>query len=207
MVIRIRIDLRQPNGLFAENRLAVYNGGNLAIGAACVKADAVAVQMLADCLRFFVCCRLICKIRHIDHLEGALVNLLHKVVVKRARAVRAVRFFDVSIDVLIAADVDFKAAPRPQQKFYQTVNVIVVRVRHLRRAVDKRVVYRNQTAASLHRDSNRFFRRFQKFAVEHMQRNKGRIKLRHVFDVNIYAINIHFDFSFFHRIVNKFYLL
>ena len=143
MVIRVRVDLGQPNGFFGIDRFTGYHSGNLAVRPACIKADPAAVEMLADRFGFFVRGRLVLQIRYIADLKRLFVNLLHEVKIKGARTLRRIGFLHVVIHVFIAADSYFVAASCPQQHFYHTVCIIVVRVRHLGSTVDEGVKYGN----------------------------------------------------------------
>jgi len=90
----------------------------------------------------------------------------HEVHVKLLRSVGTVDLSEIVIDSLVAADVDTEAALHPQKVLHQTVDVVIVGLTHLRRAVDEGVAGGHLAVGALHGDGHGLLRRGQEGAVE-----------------------------------------
>ena len=123
VVLRVLLEIRVPHDFFGENHFPVDHGGALAVGAAQVKADAVAVQIAAQrhgagiFLRQFLHGYLL-------HLNRGAVNLLaDEVPVKLTDAALAVAGGQHVRNGVITGNKDDVAALLPQQEFHDAFHI------------------------------------------------------------------------------------
>ena len=98
-----------PDNLFGVDGLAVDDGGDLAVRAACVEADAAAVCVTADANRLLIGGGKI-VLRADDDLQGALKHVKFKARIKFTRTAGAVSVADVRGDCIVALKIDTEAA-------------------------------------------------------------------------------------------------
>ena len=188
MIVRVGIDLGEPDHFLGIDSLSVDDGGNLPVGAACVKADAAAAEMAADFLGGVLA---LGHLVHQQHLKGMLKDVCHVVPVEFLLAAGAVDAAKVIINHLIAADIDAEAALHPEDELHQPVDVEAVGLLHLRGAVDEGVIAGHLSLCPLHRNGDRLFRGGQKGLVKKMQGDKPGVQLRAVFHVDVYTEKFH----------------
>ena len=190
VVVRIGIDLGKPDHLFGVYRLPVDHGGDLAVAPAGVKADAAALEMAAHRLGVILGGgELVCS----HHLKGVLKDVCHIVPVKGLSAPVAVDGFQVGTGPLVPADIDLEAALHPENGLDQAVDVIVVGLRHLRRAVDKCAAGGHLAICPLHSDPHRLFCRGQKGPVKAHDGDKRRVQRGGVFQLHVDTKSVHSD--------------
>ena len=114
-----------PDDFFRVDRLAVYDGRHLAVGAARVKADAAAVRMAADLSGLLVGSREMSLVGNYD-LKGTLIDILHKADVKFPLPTRAVFVLHTLCDRVVAAEGNFPAADAPEKHLDKALCVTVV---------------------------------------------------------------------------------
>ena len=188
MIIRVAVDFGEPDHLFGIHGLAVNYGGDFSVAPAGVKANAAALHVAAHGLgRVLGLWELVRQ----DHLKGVLEHTGHIVPVKGLLAACAVCGGEVVVCVLIAADVNFKAAFHPEDGLYQPVDVVVVSLAHFLRSVDKGAADGHLAVGALHRDAYRLFRILQKCLIEFIQRDEAGVQFGYVLYIQFYAEIFH----------------
>ena len=187
VIVGVRVDLGQPDDLLGEDRLAVDDGGDLPVGAARVEADAAALQMAAHGLGGVMA--LGDGVRQ-HHLEGMLVDPRHEVPVELPLPAPAVDGAEVVIDAPVV-HVDPEAALHPQGRLHQAVDVVPVRLRLLRRAVDEGPGGGDLPVRALYGDGHGLFRGLQEGGVEPQDGDELRIELGDVLDLDGDAETFH----------------
>ena len=188
VVVRVAVYFGKPDNLFGIDGLSVDHGGDLAVASAGVKADAAALHMAAHGLGGVLGLRQLVR-QH--NLKGMLEHAGHVVPVKGLLAVGAVCGGEVIVGVLIAADVDLKAAFHPEDGLYQAVYVVVVCFAHLLGAVDIGAAYRHLAVGTFYRDAHGLCGVLQESLIELVQGNEAGIQFGFVF-------NVQFDAEIFH---------
>ena len=179
VVVGVLGDLGIPHDLLGEYALAVDDRADLAVASAGVEADAAAVHVAAHGLRIAV---LGGHGVAEHHLEGALVDIGHEVRVKLTRAAGAIGVLYGLVHGLAAAYIDLEAALHPEKHLYQAVNVVLVRLVHLRCAVDEGVVHRYFSAGALHGQRDGLGGSAEKGGEKFAQGDEAGVELRQVFD-------------------------
>ena len=108
----------------------------------------------------------------------------HVVPVELLPAAGAVDAPEILRDALVAADVDLEAALHPQDGLDQAVDIVVVRLGHLRGAVDKGAAGGHLPVGPLHGDAHRLFGGLQEGAVKAHEGNKFRVQRGNVLQLN-----------------------
>ena len=114
-----------PDDLFGIDRLTVYDGGNLAVGAARVETDTAAVRMAAGFSGLLVRLREVCRVCD-DDLKRPLVHVLHKTDVELALPARAVLVLHTLCNRVVAAQIYAPAADAPQKQLDHTLGIAVI---------------------------------------------------------------------------------
>ena len=188
VILRVAVGLREPHDLLVIDALAVDDGRDLAVAAAGVKADAAALGVAADGLG-----RVLRRGQdiHRDDLEGVLIDVGHKVKVKLTLAALAVDILQIAVQLLVALDIDAKAALHPQQRLDKPLDVVVVGLAQRLGAVDEGVHRGHLAAAALHSDADGLFRVSEKAPLKAQKGDKPRIKLGTVFEWAVNAKKLH----------------
>ncbi len=171
-----------------QTTLAVDDRGDLAVGAAGVKAYAAAVEVAAYGLGVGLFGG---ELGAGDDLEGALVDPGHEVLVEGAAALGRVGRADIFIDALVAGDVYLPAAVEPEHGLYHAVGVVFVRGLEAGGAVDEGAQHGDLAARALNGDAERLFCALEEGGVELVQRDILRVELGDVFDVYINSKMLH----------------
>ena len=148
-----------PDNLLRVHGPAIDHCRHLPVRSACVKANAAAVQMPADGPGCFVGFRTLVQ-RQIHDLHGNFIDVLHKLGVKFSLTRQGICRLQPLSQGTTATDINPETTHRPQQKLYKPLHIAVVRLRHLRRAVDLRMVHRNMALIPLHCNRQRLLRPF-----------------------------------------------
>ena len=181
VVVGVGVDLGEPDHLLGVDRLAVDDCGDLPVTPAGVEADAAALQVAAHGLGGVLGYG---DVVHQDDLEGVLKDGGHVVPVELLPAAGAVDAPEILRDALVAADVDLEAALHPQDGLDQAVDIVVVRLGHLRGAVDKGAAGGHLSVGPLHGDAHRLFGGLQEGAVKAHEGDKFRIQRGNVLQLN-----------------------
>ena len=157
--------------------MTVDHRGNLPVGAAGVEADAAAVQVaphggggLSDLGAVLQ--------GQIQDLQLLLVKLIEEGAVKIPLPAGGIGLLQPPGQLRAAAYRYPETAGGPQQKFHIPLHIPVIRLRHLGRAVDKGVVYRNLPLVPLHRNGNRHLGVLEVSLPPNSEGNERRIQLR-----------------------------
>ena len=181
MILGVRLRLRVPDDLLGIDGLAVDDCGDLAVGAARVKADAAALHMATDGDGGLVCLRQLLG-RAVDDLERHFIDVLHELHVERALAREGIGALQTLRQRAVAADPDAEAADGPQQEFYIALDIAIIGLGHFRRAVDLRLTDGDLALIALERDGQGLFCAPGIGLEPHAEGDKVRIELRHMLD-------------------------
>ena len=163
VIVGVGIHLGEPDDFLGIDALAVHHSGDLAVGAACVKTDAAALQMAAHLLGGVL------GLGHLVHqhdLKGVLKDVGHVIKVEVLLAAGGVSLLQIVVGVLVAGYIYLEAALHPQDGLDQTVHIVVIRLGHLWGAVNKGVAGGHLAVGTLHSDGHGLLGRFQEGAVE-----------------------------------------
>ncbi len=196
-----------PDDLFGIDGLAVDHSRDLAVGAACVKADAAALHMSADRHRGVVFVREVRGRQAVHDLKAALVDVRHKLHVKPALAVFTLAVFKIDVlllqtagNVACAEDVNLEAADGPQKELHIPLYKAIVGLSHLGRAVDAGAAHGDFAALALNRDGQGPGRVLQIGLHPGAEGDKVRIQLRQVLDLKL-------NTQIFHSYLTKFFTM
>ena len=188
VIVRVGSGLGEPDDLLGEDALAVDDGGDLAVGAAGVEADAAAAEVAAYGLGVGLFGR---QLVAEDDLEGPLVDAGHEVLVKGAAAIGGVGGADALVDVPVPAYIYLPAAVEPEHGLDHPVGVIAVRGLELGRAVDEGAHDGDLAARALDGYAEWLFGALKEGGVELVQGDVARVELGDVFDVYINSKMLH----------------
>ena len=188
MVVRVGVDLREPDDLLGIHGLAVYHCRDLPVAPSGVKADAAAVRVPAYGLR-----RILGRGQRVrlHDLERTFKDVRHVVPVELPHPARAVDGAEIVVYPRVAADIDLVSALHPQHGFHKAVDVIAVGGVHFRRAVYARLDCGHLAARALQRDADGLLCAAEKRLVELVQRDELRIQLRQILDIQIDSEKLH----------------
>ena len=128
---------------------------------------------------------------HQHHLKGVLKDVGHVVPVKSLLPTGAVCLFQVVEHALVPADVDLEAALHPQDGFHQAVDIVVVRLLHLRRAVDEGAAGGHLAVRPLHGDAHGLLGVRQEGLVKAQQGDKVRVQGRDMLELYRDTVSVH----------------
>ena len=125
VIDRVSLVLSEKNG--NPVRLAVNDGGNLAVGTAGVEADAAAVEVTSYGSGRFAGNGSMFKVGH-DDFKRVFIASCHESVIKVTEFAFFISFFDLFADDGCACDDDLVAASDPEESFYDTFDITEVDV-------------------------------------------------------------------------------
>ena len=159
-----------PDDFFRVDGLAVHDGGDFAVRAARVKADAAAVRVAARFFRLFVRGREVRFVRN-HNFKRPLIDILHKAHVKFARAAHAVCVLHPLCDRVVAAEIHAPAADRPEEHLHKALDKARIRLGKFR-AAELRLKHGNKAVFTFDSDPERLSSVFQIGLRPNAERNE-----------------------------------
>ena len=159
-----------PDDLLGVDRFAVYDSGDLAVGAARVKADAAAVRGAAGLSGLLMGSGKMRFVRNHD-LKGSLIDILHKADVKFPLPALAVFLLHPLCDRVVAAEGNFPAADAPEEHLDNALCIAIIGLGKFR-AAEPRFKYGDQTVLAFDSDPERLSSVFQIGLRPNAERNE-----------------------------------
>ena len=188
VIVRVGCGFGEPDDLFGEHALAVDDGGDLAVGAAGVEADAAAGKVTAYGLRVGLLCG---ELGAGNDLKGPLVDAGHEVSVEGTAAFGGVGGADVFVNALVAADIDLPAAEEPEHGLDHAVGVVFVRLCEVGRAVNEGIHNGNLAARALDGYAEALLCALEESGVELVQGDIVLVQFGDVFNVYLNSKMLH----------------
>ena len=186
MVVGILLGLGVPDHFLGVDTLAIDDGRDLPVGAACIKADAAAIQMTAHGEGGFIGLGTFVQ-GQVQDLKVLFVELVEEIAVEAPLAFGTVSGLQLFCDGRAAADIDPETADGPQQELYITLHKAVVCLFHFGSAVNVGVDNGDLTVVALNGDGYGLLGALQVAVYPHTEGNKAGIQLRDVIDIKINA--------------------
>ena len=196
LVLRILLELGEPDNLLGIDAFPVHHGGHLPVRASGVKADAAAIQVASQRAGGLVGLGAILQ-GPVQDFQIPLIDLPEKVRVKGPVSVGGIVLPQPLRDLGAAAEIDPEPADGPEQELHHPLHIPEVRPGKGLGAMDPGSPNRDLPVVALHRNGNGDRRSLQIGLPPDAEGNKPRIQLGHMLQVYrnaqiLHSINLPF---------------